>query len=137
MLADPEGNEFCLIEPDNNFLAGCGRLGSITCDGTPEVGRFWSEALGWPLVWDQDEETAIRAPRRHRPVHHLGSAARPEDRRRTGCTSTSLRPATATSRRRSTASSRSARPGSTSARASQWVVMADPDDNELPSPTSR
>ena len=62
VLADPEGNELCLIEPGNTFLAGCGRLGSITCDGTREVGLFWSAALGWPLVWDQDEETAIRAP---------------------------------------------------------------------------
>ncbi|MEY2430728.1 MAG: hypothetical protein QOC92_453 [Acidimicrobiaceae bacterium] len=62
VLADPEGNEFCIIEPENVFLAGCGRLGSITCDGSREVGYFWSEALGWPLVWDQDEETAIRAP---------------------------------------------------------------------------
>src|SRR5579862_5076741 len=62
VLADPEGNEFCVIEPGNNFLAGCGRLGSITCDGTREVGYFWSAALAWPLVWDQDEETAIRAP---------------------------------------------------------------------------
>jgi predicted enzyme related to lactoylglutathione lyase len=62
VLADPEGNEFCVIEPDNSFLADCGRLGSITCDGSPEVGYFWSEALGWPLVWDQDQETAIRAP---------------------------------------------------------------------------
>jgi catechol 2,3-dioxygenase-like lactoylglutathione lyase family enzyme len=62
VLADPEGNEFCIIEPGNSFLAGCGRLGSITCDGTREVGYFWSAALGWPLVWDQDEETAIRAP---------------------------------------------------------------------------
>lgn len=62
VLADPEGNEFCVVEPGNSFLAGCGRLGSITCDGSPEAGRFWSEALGWPLVWDQDEETAIRAP---------------------------------------------------------------------------
>jgi predicted enzyme related to lactoylglutathione lyase len=62
VLADPEGNEFCLIEPTNTFLAGCGRLGSITCDGSRAVGYFWSEALGWPLVWDQDEETAIRAP---------------------------------------------------------------------------
>jgi predicted enzyme related to lactoylglutathione lyase len=61
VLADPEGNEFCIIEPDNSFLADCGRLGSITCDGTREVGYFWSAALGWPLVWDQDEETAIRA----------------------------------------------------------------------------
>jgi len=62
VLADPEGNEFCVIEPDNSFLAGCGRLGSITCDGSRQVGYFWSEVLGWPLVWDQDEETAIRAP---------------------------------------------------------------------------
>ena len=35
VLADPEGNELCLIEPGNNFLATCERLGSITCDGTP------------------------------------------------------------------------------------------------------
>jgi predicted enzyme related to lactoylglutathione lyase len=62
VLADPEGNELCIIEPDNSFLADCGRLGSITCDGSPAVGYFWSEALGWPLVWDQDLETAIRAP---------------------------------------------------------------------------
>ena len=62
VLADPEGNEFCVIEPENTFLADCGRLGSITCDGTPAVGYFWSAALGWPLVWDQDDETAIRAP---------------------------------------------------------------------------
>ncbi len=62
VLADPEGNEFCIIEPGNNFLAGCGRLGAINADGTRTTGVFWSEALGWPLVWDQDEETAIRAP---------------------------------------------------------------------------
>jgi hypothetical protein len=62
VLADPEGNELCVIAPGNSFLAGCPRLGSITCDGSPRTGRFWSAALGWPLVWDQDEETAIRAP---------------------------------------------------------------------------
>ncbi len=61
VLADPEGNEFCIIEPTNNFLSTCGRFGSITCDGTREVGYFWSAALGWPLVWDQDDETALRA----------------------------------------------------------------------------
>ncbi|MGO9341958.1 MAG: VOC family protein [Acidimicrobiales bacterium] len=62
VLADPEGNEFCVIEPENSFLAGCGRLGALSCDGSREVGYFWSKALDWPLVWDQDEETAIRAP---------------------------------------------------------------------------
>jgi hypothetical protein len=63
VLADPEGNAFCVIGPDSSFLAGCGYLGEVACDGGREVGVFWSEALGWPLVWDQDEETAIQSPR--------------------------------------------------------------------------
>ena len=62
VLADPEGNEFCVVEPGNNFLAACGFIGALSSDGTQAVGYFWSEALGWPLVWDQDEETAIRSP---------------------------------------------------------------------------
>ena len=62
VLADPEGNEFCVIEPDNQFLADCGFIGALSCDGTQQVGYFWSEALGWPLVWDQHQETAIRSP---------------------------------------------------------------------------
>jgi catechol 2,3-dioxygenase-like lactoylglutathione lyase family enzyme len=62
VLADPEGNEFCVIEPGNNFLAGCGFIGALSSDGTQAVGYFWSEALGWPLVWDQDQETAIQSP---------------------------------------------------------------------------
>ncbi|MFI9547659.1 VOC family protein [Streptomyces sp. NPDC052016] len=62
VLADPEGNEFCVIEPGNGFLADCGFIGALACDGSQEVGYFWSAALGWPLVWDQNEETAIRSP---------------------------------------------------------------------------
>ena len=62
MLADPEGNELCVIEAGNGFLAGTGFLGELACDGTREVGLFWSAALGWPLGWDQDEETAVQSP---------------------------------------------------------------------------
>ena len=62
VLADPEGNEFCVIGPDNAFLAGCGSVGALSCDGSQEVGYFWSRALAWPLVWDQDQETAVQAP---------------------------------------------------------------------------
>ena len=61
VLADPEGNAFCVIEPGSTFLDGCGFLGELACDGTREVGLFWSEALGWPLVWDQDQQTAIQS----------------------------------------------------------------------------
>jgi predicted enzyme related to lactoylglutathione lyase len=63
VLADPEGNEFCVVGPGNNFLADCGFLGALSGDGSQAAGYFWSQALCWPLVWDQDEETAIRSPR--------------------------------------------------------------------------
>src|SRR6185503_18441225 len=53
VLADPEGNK---------FLAECGFVGALASDGSQEVGYFWSAALDWPLVWDQDQETAIRSP---------------------------------------------------------------------------
>ena len=62
VLADPEGNELCVIEPGNAFLAGTGVVGAVNCDGSHALGVFWSEVLGWPLVWDQDEETAIQPP---------------------------------------------------------------------------
>ncbi|MFF1481657.1 VOC family protein [Streptomyces sp. NPDC058301] len=62
VLADPDGNEFCVIEAGNKFLADTGVIGALACDGTQEVGYFWSRALGWPLVWDQDQETAIQSP---------------------------------------------------------------------------
>ncbi|MFJ7967783.1 VOC family protein [Streptomyces sp. NPDC096324] len=62
VLADPDGNEFCVIEAGNKFLADTGVIGALACDGTREVGYFWSEALRWPLVWDQDQETAIQSP---------------------------------------------------------------------------
>jgi hypothetical protein len=63
VLADPEDNEFCVIEPGNNFLADTGVIGALAGDGTQAVGYFWTKALGWPLVWDENEETAVQSPR--------------------------------------------------------------------------
>lgn len=62
VLADPGGNELCVIEAGNRYLAGTGYLGEVTCDGTRDVGLFWRDALGWPLVWDENEQTAVQSP---------------------------------------------------------------------------
>lgn len=62
VVADPDGSPWCVIEPGNRWLAGCGFLGEVACAGTPAVGRFWSAALGWPLGWDRDDETAVQSP---------------------------------------------------------------------------
>jgi predicted enzyme related to lactoylglutathione lyase len=78
VLADPEGNEFDVIEPGNSFLADCGFLGEVACDGSQEVGYFWSKALGWPLVWDQDQETAIQSPAGGTKIAWGGPPVRPK-----------------------------------------------------------
>jgi hypothetical protein len=81
VLADPEGNEFCVIEPDSSFLAGCGFLGELACDGTREVGVFWAQALGWRLVWDQDQETAVQSPHGGTKVAWGGPPVKPRNGR--------------------------------------------------------
>jgi catechol 2,3-dioxygenase-like lactoylglutathione lyase family enzyme len=60
VLADPDGVAFCVIEEGNGWMAGTPFLGELAADGTREVGVFWSEALGWPLVHDDNGETAIQ-----------------------------------------------------------------------------
>jgi hypothetical protein len=60
VLADPEGNEFCVVIR-GDFLATTDLLGAIVFEpAAPVVGRFWSEATGWPIVFDEDGDTAIR-----------------------------------------------------------------------------
>ena len=131
VLADPEGNEFCIIEPGNSFLAGCGRFGSITCDGTRDVGYFWSEALGWPLVWDQDEETAIRAPDRTGPLITWGPPLAPK----IGKNRLHLDIAPSEHVDQQAEVDRLVALGATRIDIGQgdvsWVVMADPDGNEF------
>jgi len=131
VLADPEGNEFCVIEPTNAFLADCGRLGAVNCDGRKETGYFWSIALGWPLVWDQNEETVIQAPdgtwpmitwsgppllpKRAKNRLHLDIAPNDDDQQLEADRLISL----------------GARRVDVGQGNVPWVVMADPDDNEF------
>lgn len=50
VLADPEGSAFCVIEPGNAFLAGCGLLGEIAGDGTGAAARVLIGAGCPPLT---------------------------------------------------------------------------------------
>ncbi len=73
VLADPEGNEFCVVVR-GEFLATTGLLGAIAFEPAdyPTVGRFWSEATGWPVVYDQDGDIAIRDPSGRGPFITFG-----------------------------------------------------------------
>lgn len=72
VLADPEGNEFCVVVR-GEFLATTGLLGAIVFEpADPAVGYFWSEATSWPIVYDRDGDTAIRAPDAQGPFVTFG-----------------------------------------------------------------
>ncbi|MCP4958142.1 MAG: VOC family protein [Actinomycetia bacterium] len=127
VLADPDGNEFCVIEPGNNFLANCGFLGELACDGPRDVGLFWSNCLDWPLVWDQGQETAIQSPDGGTKISWGGEpAAPPEVRRR-------HRLYLVTAEDRETEADRLVSIGATrlEGREGRNVVLADPGGNEF------
>jgi hypothetical protein len=81
VLADPGGNELCVIEAGNRFLAGCGPLGEVAGDGTRAVGLFWRDALAWPLVWDHEGETAVQSPQGGTKVSWGGPPVAPKQGR--------------------------------------------------------
>jgi predicted enzyme related to lactoylglutathione lyase len=131
VLADPEGNEFDVIEPGNSFLADCGFLGEVACDGSQEVGYFWSKALGWPLVWDQDQETAIQSPAGGTKIAWGGPPVRPK----TAKNRLHLDLAPPADGDQEAEVERLVSLGATRIDIGQgdvsWVVMADPDGNEF------
>jgi predicted enzyme related to lactoylglutathione lyase len=131
VLADPEGNEFCVIEPGNEFLADCGFIGAIACDGSQQVGYFWSEVLGWPLIWDQDQETAIRSPHGGPKITWGGPPLRPK----TGKNRLHFDIAPPVDGAQEAEVERLLSLGATRVDIGQghvsWVVLADPDGNEF------
>ena len=131
VLADPEGNEFCIIEPGNNFLADTGVIGALSSDGTQEVGYFWAKALDWPLVWDEDEETAIQSPRGGSKIAWGGPPVNPK----TGKNRLHFDLAPPAGGDQQTEIDRLVSLGATRIDIGQgdvsWAVMADPDGNEF------
>ncbi len=128
VMADPEGNEFCVIEPRNSFLLGCGLLGEVACEGTREVGHFWAEVLGWPLVWDQHKETAVQSPRGGTKVAWGGQPVVPRYARNRQRFDLVLAQSDLEAEVERLAALGAGRLGSTSA---DVVELADPDGNEF------
>jgi catechol 2,3-dioxygenase-like lactoylglutathione lyase family enzyme len=63
VLADPDGNELCVLEPRDRY-AGTGSLAAVvvaTVD-PPALARFWTEAAAWPVVEVNDRFAALRHP---------------------------------------------------------------------------
>jgi len=132
VLADPEGNEFCVVLR-GDFLATTDLIGAIVFEpADPIVGRFWSEATGWPIVYDQDGDTAIREPDGRGPFVTFGP---PSGAAKTGKNRLHLDIAPPTDGDQAAEVERLIALGARRIDLGQgdvsWVVLADPEGNEF------
>jgi predicted enzyme related to lactoylglutathione lyase len=68
VLADPDGNEFCVLGPDPSF-AWTGRYGDIVldCVNPAAVADMWQLATGFQRVEENAEAIILRSPHRTGP----------------------------------------------------------------------
>jgi predicted enzyme related to lactoylglutathione lyase len=64
VLADPEGNEFCVLDPRPDYDLGTGSVAAIAVDAAaPDtLAGFWQQATGWILVKSTPGFASLRAP---------------------------------------------------------------------------
>jgi predicted enzyme related to lactoylglutathione lyase len=62
VLADPEGNEFCVLEP-RPMYRDTGPIAAVVvdCADPRAMARFWGEALGWTLRELTDDDARLRS----------------------------------------------------------------------------
>lgn len=63
VLADPEGNEFCVLSP-HPAITSTGAVASVAmdCADPGAVAGFWQQATGWKIWRATDDYVALRAP---------------------------------------------------------------------------
>ena len=63
VLADPEGNEFCVLEPRDSYL-DARPVAAVAIDSAhpDELARFWAEATGWDVHETLPTFASLRAP---------------------------------------------------------------------------
>jgi hypothetical protein len=131
VLADPDGNELCVVVR-GAFLATTGFLGAIVFEpARPSTASFWGQAIGWPVVYDEDGDVALRAPDGTGPFLTFG----PPGVSKVGKNRLHLDLVPDAGEDQAAEVERLVALGATPVDIGQgdvpWVVLADPDGNEL------
>jgi predicted enzyme related to lactoylglutathione lyase len=132
VLADPEGNEFCVMDPRDEY-AGTGAVAAIVIDAADPaaLARFWSEAAGWQVVETTGWSASLRDPSGTGPFLELIQV--PEPKRVKNRLHLDVAPWRGDDQAAEVAQLRAL--GATPADVGQgdvpWVVLADPEGNEF------
>jgi catechol 2,3-dioxygenase-like lactoylglutathione lyase family enzyme len=79
VLADPEGNELCVLEPRDHYR-DTGPVAAVVMAAADPAGlaRFWAEAAAWPVAEADDRLAALRHPSGGGPFLELARSATPK-----------------------------------------------------------
>jgi catechol 2,3-dioxygenase-like lactoylglutathione lyase family enzyme len=79
VLADPEGNELCVLEPRDRYR-DTGPLAAVVMAAAdpPGLARFWAEAAAWPVTDAGEQFAALRHPSGSGPFLELIRSTAPK-----------------------------------------------------------
>jgi hypothetical protein len=133
VLADPEGNELCVLDPRDRYQGAPG-LAAIVLDARdPEaLAAFWSAATGWEIAARGEYGVSLHSPSGRPPDIDIVRVAEPRTVK--GRAHLDVRPTVGSDQAEEVARLRGL--GATPADVGQgpevsWVVLADPEGNEL------
>jgi predicted enzyme related to lactoylglutathione lyase len=132
VLADPEGNEFCVLESRDDYT-GTGAVAAIVIDAADPaaLAPFWVEAVGWSLAETTGWSASLRAPSGTGPFLELIRV--PDPKRVKNRLHLDVAPYRGDDQAAEVARLRAL--GATPADVGQgdvpWVVLADPEGNEF------
>jgi Glyoxalase-like domain len=132
VLADPEGNELCVLDPRDEFAAS-GAVAAIVLDA-PDPGalaEFWAAAAGWPVIDRGDSDVTLARPGGVGPRLELIGVDDPKVAKNR--VHLDVAPFAADDQAAEVARLRDlgATPADVGQGEQTWVVLADPDGNEF------
>ncbi|SBT43063.1 VOC family protein [Micromonospora auratinigra] len=131
VLADPEGNEFCVLEPRARYR-DTGPIAAVVvdCADPREMARFWGEATDWTVYEVTDHSASLRSAKGVGP--YLEFVRTPDAKTGWNRVHLDVRPYPGDDPRAEAARLRTL--GATAVeldREVPWTVLADPEGNEF------
>ncbi len=132
VLADPEGNEFCVLEPRDGYR-GTGEVAAVVTDSPdPQAAAaFWALASGWEPQASEPDFASLRSPAGTGPYLEFLRSAEPKtgkNRLHVDVAPPAGGDVRAEAARLTEAGARAADVGQGEV---SWVVLADPQGNEF------
>ncbi len=132
VFADPEGNEFSVLEPRGES-ADTGALAAIVVDAAnpPLLAAFWTEAAGWPIVRSNARMADLRAPSGRGPWLEFVQVSEPKQVKNRVHLDVAPWAADDQAAEVARLEELGAKHTDVGQRDVIWVVLADPEDNEF------